>query len=486
MARTFNTTHAAAWAKMGIGQRERPGQNIPGYTTRDLQALKNEYNAQYGYTIRIPQWDDVVHLTPDAFKTKEQIKAEKKEALVRVLDSPAPEWYRSVSTVMTWIDDIQDTSSVVYPLLKGLAIIAPKAFAKAASVIGWITGVYDVLNFLTAMGTAPLAPMTGKRELCKMYKNNPFTKQSRLSRLHHIKNWKPNWADALQAAQVSDNLFGFGLSLGGIMGAATDMLFGAYRYAKGDPVKISFDKPVIENLQHMGGKGLKAAAAISSQGQVFSEMQHFWTYVTAALSSQALAGWYQENDVSDMIDDVPNVILEAPRPTNQLTLEVLQEAKIDIEKTTQWPWTDKKEITVSDFLEATAEPIRSNFFDYCRRHDHDSYGFVAAQAMDHLLPQTFCAIDPEIDLVQDDTPFMKTYWKMAKAPILPKRMMDPQQLRQFGQWTEVYYREYDRAPSIGEIEQKLIDLGVPFEQAYPPAETADFQKYFLPGWRGED
>lgn len=486
MANTFSKTHAAAWSKLGIGSREKPGEIFPKYTKKDFDQLKSDFNKEYGYTIRIPQWDDIVHLTPDALKTKQEIKAEKKEALTRILESPAPEWQRKYSTAMTWIDDIQDTSSVVYPLLKGLFKIAPKAFAKAAPIIGWLSTAYDILNILTAIGTAPLSPMKGKREVCKAWKNNPFSKEARLSRINHIKNWKPNWADAIQAAQVSDNLFGFGLSLGGIMGAITDSISGAYRYLNGEKVRWSFDPPDVGDLEKLGSRGMKAAAAISSQGQVFSETQHFWTYVTAALSSMLLSGWYHDNEISDIVQDVPNVALEAPTPTNPNTIEVIQEMGLSLEEGTGWPWNGQKIISVADYLDATAEPIRSNFHDFSMRHSKDSYGYVAAMAMDNLLPQTLLAVDPEAELEMDDTPFMKAIWKMIKAPILPARIMTDKEMNDFGGWTEAYYNAYEKAPGILEIEQKFKDLSIPYITSYPDKPTADFQKYFPPGWTGEE
>lgn len=485
MAKTFGATHFQAWSKLGIGRREKPGEIFPHYDKKDLDELKTEYTAQYGYTIRIPQWDDVVHLTPNAFKTPEQIKYEKQKALTRILDSPAPEWARDYASVMTWIDDVQDTASVAYPLLKGLSKVAPKVFGKLAPLIGWLTIAYDILNLLTALGTAPLTAMGAKRDVCKVWKNNPFGKQARLSKINHIKNWKPNWADAIQAAQVSDNLFGFGLSLGGIMGAATDTLFGAYRYLNGEKVRFSFDPPNVEDLHKLGSRGLKAATAINTQGQVFTEEQHFWTYVTAALSSMLLSGWYHDNDISSCVQDIPNIALEAPVPTDPVTIEVIKEAGLKVEDGVGWPWNGKKIISVSDYLDATAEPIRSNFFDYCTRHLKDSYGYIAAVAMDNLMPQTICAVDPNAELEMDDTPFMKTVWKMIKAPVLPARMLTDEEKLNFGDWTEAYFDYYGKAPAIGEIEQKFKNLQIPFTTSYPTKPGPDFDKYFEPGYQGD-
>ena len=285
MAASFGTLHSLAWGKVGIGTREKPGEIFPKYTKRDFDDLKTDYNNQYGYTIRVPQWDDIVHLTPTLLKDPAIIKAEKKEALTRILESPAPDWARKYSSAMTWIDDVQDTMSIVYPLLSMLGRVAPKVFGKLIPVIGWIGVGYDLLNLANAVGRAPLTLMKSKRETCKLKRRNPFSKTSRLENVGKIRNYKPGISDLIQVAQTLDQFTGFGLSLGAVMGAITDSIFGAYRYLNGEPVKWSFDPPEVNTLNMLGAKGLKASAAINSQGQVFSELTHFWTYITAYLSS---------------------------------------------------------------------------------------------------------------------------------------------------------------------------------------------------------
>jgi len=486
MATSFQQAHSEAWSKVGIGSKERPFEVFPKYTKRDFDDLKTDYNNKYGYTVRIPQWDDVVHLVPNALKSKEQIKAEKKEGLVRILDSPAPEWARDWASALTWIDDIQDTVSVVYPLLKLLTKVAPKAMGKAMPIIGWLTAGYDLLTLAYAIGSAPLAPMKAKRAVCKNYRQNPFSKTARYLRTEKIKNWKPNIADAIQAAQVSDQFTGFGLSLGGIMGAATDMIFGAYRYATGEPVKFSFDPPEVGQLDMMGARGLKAAQAISSQGQVFSEMQHFWTYITAALSTISLCGTFREGGFAELVVDPMKVMLPAPAPQDPLTLEVIKDLGLKVEDGIGWPFNGKKFISAGDLIDATAEPCRANFVGYCMRHSKDSYGFLAAAALDTLVPNVILAIDPDAGYEMDDTTEMKIFWKMIKAPVLPVVGYTEKQSSGFWDWAIGYTDITGKTPGILEIESKLDQLGIKYSTAYPTEPGADFNRFWPYGWTGDE
>jgi hypothetical protein len=475
-----------AWAKLGIGTREKPGEIFPKFEKKDFDKLKNEYNQQYGYTVRIPQFDDVVHLVPDALKSDQTIKAEKKEALVRILESPAPEWARTYSTVMTWIDNIQDTASVVYPLLKLLTKVAPKAMSKVLPIIGWLTAGYDILNLLNAIGRAPLTPMKAKRELCTSYRQNPFSKKARFQRIDRIKNWKPNWADAIQAAQVLDQFTGMGLSLGAIMGTITDSIFAAYRYLNGEPVRFSFDPPDVGTLELMGSRGIKAAAAISSQGQVFSEHQHFWTYITAALSTMALSGTFVDEGLTDLIINPMEMMLPAPEPKNPFTISVIEEMGLKVEDGVGWPFNGKSFISMSDFLDATAEPARANFVSYCMRHSKDSYGWNAALAMDYLIPTTIRSVDPESEYIVDDTLEMKILWKMVKAPLLPTGTVTKEQSDKFWAWVNDITEINEREPGIQAIQEKFDLLGINYITSYPDTPGPDFLKFWPEGWTGNE
>jgi len=486
MAISPYTLKGLAFQKLGIGTREKTGEVFPRFSQKDYTSLKNDYVNQYGYTVRLPQWDDIVHLTPNALKDRATIKAEKKENLVRLLESPHPEWFQNYSSAMTWIDDIQDTASVVFPLVHYALKAAPKVMKRLLPAFGWLLLGYDILNLANAIGRLPLSPMGAKRTWCKYWRQNPFGKNARLDRVDRIKGWKPSLGDFIQAAQVSDNLFGVGLSLGPMMGFIVDMPFAAYRYLSGDPVKFSFDPPDIGTLERMGAKGLKAAGAISSQGQVFSEMTHFWTYITAALSTVSMAGFFRDNSLSDMVEDPMNIAIPAPTPTDPLTIEVIQEQGLNIDQGVGWPYNRKKFISIGDFIDATREPCRANAIGFLRRHEKDWYGLAAAYCLDYITPHVTQALEPQARWETDDTQIMKAFWIMVKAPILPTKPMTPLQGQTFVNWLTDFEELYGKRPGLIEIQQKLDNLGVKYSTTYPTEPSPDYTEYFEPGFMGDD
>jgi hypothetical protein len=486
MTRSFASLHSEAWRKVGIGNRNIPGEIFPRYTKKDFEDLKTDYVNQYGYTVRIPQWDDIVHLTPNEFKAPGQIKAEKKEALTRILESPAPEWAREYSSVMTWIDNVQDTASLVIPAISMLVRVAPKVFGRLLPIAGWMLLGYDLLNIANAIGRAPLAGLKGKRAACQYVKGNPFTKTAQFLRKERIKNYKPGLSDLIQAAQVLDQFTGAGLSLGGIMGAITDSIFGAYRYLNGEPVKWSFDPPPVDNLQMMGARGVHAATVISSKGQVFSEETHFWTYITASLSSMVTSGFFKDELLTDLVVDPMNMMIPAPEPKDPYTIAVIEEAGLKVEDGIGWPYNGQKFISAGDFIDATLEPCNAHFHAYCLRHSKDSYGFLAAAAMDSLIPQTITAMDPDGEFKCDDTNEMKVFWKMIKGALLPSKPVTKEQGERFMSWVNDYCFQYGKTPGILEIEEKFKMLGIEYKTSYPSTPDPDFLEFWPEGWTGDE
>lgn len=483
---TFNYDHKKAWESVGLGTKNKPAEIFPKFSRRNFEDLKTDYNNKYGYTVRIPQWDDIVHLTPTLLKDPQVIKAEKKEALVRILESPAPEWARKYASAMTWIDNVQDTSSIVIPLVSMAARVFPKAMSKVMPVFGWIMLGYDLLNFLNAIGRAPLTGMKSKRSVCMFVRQNPFTKTANLQREGRIRNYNPGLGDLIQVAQVTDQYTGFGLSLGGIMGAITDSIIGAYRYLNGEPVRWSFDPPPVDTLSMMGARGTQAAAAISSQGQTFSDLTHFWTYVTGTLSAMALGQEFLDYEMTDMVENPTEMMIPAPIPTDPYTIAAIQDMGLKVEDGVGWPYNGEKNISVKDYIQATAGPSNDNFHAYCRRHEKDWYGYVAAMMMDTNIPVTLMSMDPDNTYQVDDTVQMKVAWKMIKAPLLPTGTYTKEQSEKFWSWVDDCFWIYHKEPGIQEIAEKFNILGIKYITSYPATPQPGFEDFWSEGWKGDE
>jgi len=454
-----------AWAGLNM----QSGQPFLRNRLTDLSfsQLKQAYVKEHGYTISVPQWDDIIRLKPTLIKTPQEIKEEKKRNLTRILASPAPEWYGKYASIMTWVDNIQDTASILYPMLRMLVRWSPKVFSRFIPYAGWMLLGYDILQLINTFGRAPLAPMMAKRSVCSYFKQNPFGKKAQLNRIKRIHNWVPTHRDLLQVFQVTADWTGVGLQLGSAVGFIYDSLFGAYRYVTGE--KVTFNQPLPElNFRELQAtKALPAAAIISSAGQVFDELTHFWTYATWAMAIATLTPALEESDFSAGIEDPRQILVDAPTPTDPVTLEVIREAGLSIDAGVGWPVFGDKQILLKDHMDFVQQYAREAFRDYCFRHSHDSYGLIAAQLVDGANHDLLDALEPDAELVEEETPIHLVMFAMIKAPLLPDGDVSPAQWAAFQKWVDDYTEHYEHIPKISDIKDKFDILGIPWKTAYP-------------------
>ena len=460
-----NDQFAEAMGKMGW---QKPIKRIrTQYSPTSFQNLKDEYNSKYGYSIVVPQAEDVFKWKPTLMKTKDEIKAEKMHNLTRILASPAPEWGRKYATVMTWIDNIQDTASVVYPTLIVIGRILPKLFVKALPIMGWMLLAYDLLQTANNIGRAPFSPMRSKRATCNMVTGNPFSKTSQGQRTTRIRNWKTGWSDAIQAAQVTYDWTGVGLCLGGIMGHITDLFYGAYRKLNGEQVHFRTELPTLNQHELKSLQGMAAAHYIGTAGQVFDDDIHFLSMLTFACGVNIISPIIEYYDLIDAVEDPLSAILEAPAPTDPVTIQVIREMGLNVNDGVGFPFNGEKKMLASEWTDYATAKNQETFRDYMFRHAYDQRGFMASQMIGNAVEDLVGACEPSMEIENKDTPMIAVTMSMLKAPLLPGENITTEQWADFEAWVNGYDAYYGKTPSIKEVKQKFDMLKIPYRTAYP-------------------
>lgn len=464
---SFSARYSDAFLRLRLKDRRRPDEVFPRFQKQDFDELKKKYNEKYGYVIRIPNLEEIIHLVPRDLKSAAEIKAEKRQGLMNILASPSPDIARSYSSIMTWLDNIQDMTSIVYPAVSMLVRWAPKIFGKALPVVGWLMLGTDLLNFIIGVGRLPMTVMGGKRLHCEFIRTNPFTKEAQFLRKERIKNYKPGVADLLQTLQVTDQFTGVGLNLGPMMGTIMDSFFGAYKYLSGERVRIAYDVPDMFAHEKAAGRAMAASGFINSFGQVFSEETHFWSLVMGAVGARLFTPVAHDFDIVGSVEDPMGIMAPAPEPTDPTTIEVIEAEGLNVQNGIGWPYNGKKEIMLGDLWDELIPRNREVFRDYCFRHSKDWYGYVVASMWDQVLPSTIFAFDPTGSVEYEDTPEMKTAFRMLKTPIIPSEQPTEAQGKEFMDWIGSYSRIYHKTPGIIAIKEKLDSLGLKYREAYP-------------------
>lgn len=241
--------------------------------------------SQHTPAVVLPGWDDVLVLGPRQTVTKAQWKsfyaqerggpdaqldpftrneiARRQRARDRFEHSPSPAWAREFGTALTALDNVQDLLSTAAVVGRFVVRPFPVIHPVAGPVLKVLTAVATAVNVLGLLGIV-ISPVYGM--LCSepgdalaagmvsMLRGRALkqlatgvTKSNRRARLVAGARAGPrSWLPAkraripalIEGAQVSKDLFGWGLSFGAVVGAVNDAAFGAEQLRRGQAVEL--------------------------------------------------------------------------------------------------------------------------------------------------------------------------------------------------------------------------------------------------------
>lgn len=217
---------------------------LPKFTNEQFQIRRLQYQARYGTSINIPGFEDVMHIIPIAsISTEEraahmwaierglpsplsesQLKALKfkKYRFLRALASPTPTWLKTYGAVATSLDNVEDGLVTISVLGRIAAKAAPKLTKKLIPGLGWVLLGSDILNLANLMSWLPFSSNKSKRGVETLAERNPFHAKAKARRTLKLQRTVPTFGEFLEILQTTDQLFGVGLSLGGLMGMVWD------------------------------------------------------------------------------------------------------------------------------------------------------------------------------------------------------------------------------------------------------------------------
>jgi len=217
---------------------------IPKFTTEGFEKLRQKYQAKYGTSINIPGFTDIIHIKPKATITAEEMAAHrwalrrnlpsplsleqqrlliyKKERFLRALASPTPTWLKNYGAVATSLDNIDDALTTIVVAGRIAVKIAPRLLQKAIPVLGWALTGSDILNAVNLFSYLRLTKRGCKGIPEDLAERNPFHAKAKANRVEKLKRVMPSIGEILEVAQTTDQLFGIGLCLGGLMGMVWD------------------------------------------------------------------------------------------------------------------------------------------------------------------------------------------------------------------------------------------------------------------------
>jgi hypothetical protein len=196
-------------------------------------------------------------------------------------------------------------------------------------VVGWVLLVTDLLNLLSFIGLmatpayalacagpaealAAGMPVMVMKEILRaetwtMHNLNPFSRAARSTRAWRAARGLPGFSQVIEGAQTADNLFGWGLSLGGLVGAFVEAAYAPIRAARGESVSINTQvfetdaarllapkaatqTPAQQAIVHQAATIAATAPAVIGVQEVFDEDTHLKAII-AYQESIAILTW---------------------------------------------------------------------------------------------------------------------------------------------------------------------------------------------------
>lgn len=419
---------------------------IPKYTKEEFRKMKAKYVAKHGYTITVPGLYDIIKLPIEvpmtAQETKDwkarrynkfsenrlyeirRMKKKRKDKFLAMLASPAPEVITNVGSFMTAIDNAQDCLFTIGTLgIAAMRFSPPSVAALIALPVGVVMTAASALDVIQSIGKKGLPGIEAKRAWQKKTGVDPFSKKGRIRYAKHLIKHMPIKAGIIQGLQTTDSIFGVGLSLGPIVGLFIDVVAGPVRRIYGDKVTVKLPIPTYsEFCKAAQYYGRKTAAYFypgvqTSDEEVLTMMMAHWLSQVALFSdTRDKPGWENFNDLDD-------IELQMPLPTNPLTLEVMAEEGIDPEDVCNWPHNGKRWAPATEIVEEYDKPCQDYFEEYMGMHEKDWIGYIFKTLACDATFYTMAAAEGEDQVEYDYTASSK-----ACSIFLENRMYpDPEQ-----------------------------------------------------------
>jgi hypothetical protein len=395
---------------------------LPQFTDDAFEKKHDEYVKQNGYVIRIPAWDEIIHyktfkpLTKDEenfyFHHQQQkipeerlseITSElkrRKDKYEAMLGTPLPRQKRNIGAIAIAIDNAQDALSTigVIGMIAGAIAGGPIAAALAAPVGAALTGaaLLNLINPMKWMKFPKILTNAGRAAKIRLHQQtdkNPFSKKSRAAVLKRMKNFRPSMPNLIEALQVTDNIFGIGICLGPIVGLAQDVMSGTLRMLNGDKVTVKSPPSRLPLHAITAAKGLKGQAMMHAFAFQSDHELEAISMISGNLSMQAITPYMATWNPFDMVNDLEHVEIEAPTPTDPLTLTVIKNMGADINEVCNWPQTNKRWISLVDLFDSTWKQAGANLKHFAEQNPNDGLAWTALQNANDFALGTIEAIE---------------------------------------------------------------------------------------------
>jgi len=380
---------------------------LPRFDDEQMLAKKRAYVEKHGYVVSFPRIRDIIHwrirnepnqrefeqwrkkdvaaLGSKRFNEISQIIGDKRRKYNTILGSPVPTMVKNYVSTLTFLDDINDALGTAGIIMRFLAKFAPRFLARfLLGPAGWLfiaAAIFAlIIKLLRGFWLLPHPCVMLKAAFTKYGDMNPFSKKAKAKRARKLKRLWPSWGEMIELLQVTDSMFGIGLCLGPLFGAAFDFVSGTIRSIRGEKVSFVITPPSMYDHEKTASRALRAAPFAAHMNPILDDNELAGMYFALYGSAQVMRSYWELWDPLDNIITLDGLEVEAPRPRHPTTLHVLAEHDWNGRDGIGWPGTDERWSAPQTIAERSLEPSKGKLQAYAERNSANIAASFAVQA----------------------------------------------------------------------------------------------------------
>ena len=241
--------------------------------------------------------------------------------------------------------------------------------------LGWVVTAADLLNYLGMLGllSTPIFGLlchgptkafaaglptwmmrcTLRQEAWKLAHGGPFGRKARALRAYQLRGRLPTIGNLWEVAQTTEQLWGWGMSFGGLVGLMTESAGAAFAFNDGEPVSINvtdaarqWDRLLQPKFEAMSpGERLITQGAARLAATVpsihrwqdhFTEQEHTEALAMTLVAFGVLEKLWHGLDVQSAVDAALNYEWAVPVQLTPATLDQLAQEGIGIPSGSTW------------------------------------------------------------------------------------------------------------------------------------------------------
>jgi hypothetical protein len=499
---------------------------FPKFSDEEFEEKRVAYQARYGTKVQIPHFDDIIHwklpvristeeMAAHRFAKKRKLPSplspdqllmltQRKYRFLKSLASPTPLWLKNVGAIQNALDNAEDALVTGAVLGRWAAKLSPRLLGKTVPYLGWLLLGSDIINLAN---TFTWIRFVAKPSSCKMNdlaNKNPFHHKAALARAKKLTRKWCTVGEMLEILQTTDQVFGVGISLGSIVGSATDFLSTMQLEWEKVPSKIPelgyrpspatlaaatellrqliqpFKQPSQFYLRQM--KALRSSHILSTFKDDVPKNFHTLAYITANTAIQALTPWWDRTDPLEQYRDPPSIKLPAPFIDNQITRDILEDNKIDPDEPQKWPHLDVEVATAEEILYTYSPMIKDSLQKYCLTYQRDYEGMIGAWSVVDFYDQMLSLLSDSGQIRVGRSAFADVAQQMTESiKIIPPDTPE-EKIAAFANWVGSFERKNAESPNLSEFIAAGKSIGIDWMTSFPRIAFEKIEDLF-PGWQ---